>query len=394
MPTNLPPEAMDKWELVEAAHTPKEKMDAMIEFLKYVPHHKGTMKLRGEMNRKISLIRADLEKKKRMGTGKSSGGPKLFVEKEGSAQIALIGMTNVGKSCLMTATTNSKVVVTPTPYSTHEPVPGIMDYEDVQFQIVEAPAVLEGSSNGRAAGHVTLGLARNADGVVLMVDLSRDPIEQLDLILGELEKSRVLVNKPSGKVEIERRPAGAALRIILVGKLLDCSMHDVEDLLRRYKVHDAIVHISGNVTLDDVEDAIFETTTYKPAVIVGNKLDLPGAAANLRRLKKYVDGKLPVIAMSCEQKTGIDELGRALLESLNVIRVYTKEPGSHENTGRPFVLRRGATINDLAKNIHKELVWNFLFAMVWAKRLPFSPKKVGLGFALEDGDIVEIHAKI
>ena len=144
---------------------------------------KAPSKLRGEMNRKISLIRADLDKKKRMGTGKGGGGPKLFVEKEGSAQIALIGMTNVGKSWLMTATTNSKAVVTPTPYSTHEPVPGIMNYRDVQFQIVEAPAVMEGSAGGRAAGHVTLGLARNADGVILMLDLSRDPIEQLELIL-------------------------------------------------------------------------------------------------------------------------------------------------------------------------------------------------------------------
>jgi len=394
MPTNLPPEAMDKWELVEAAHTPKEKMDAMIEFLKYVPHHKGTMKLRGEMNRKISLIRADLDKKKRMGTGKSSGGPKLFIEKEGSAQIALIGMTNVGKSCLMTATTNSKVIVTPTPYSTHEPVPGIMNYGHVQFQIVEAPAVMEGSADGRAAGHVTLGLARNADGVILMVDLSRDPIEQLELILAELEKSRVLVSKPSGKVDIDRRHAGAALRIILVGKLLDCSMQDVEDLLRSYKITDAIVRISGEIRLDDVEDAIFETTTYKPAVIVANKLDLKGTEANLKLLKQYVNGRLPIVAMSCEQKTGINELGRALLESLNVVRVYTKDPGSREDTGHPFVLKHGATVNDLAKNIHKEMLQNFMFAMVWAKRLPFSPKKVGLGFILEDGDIVEIHTRI
>jgi len=394
MPTNLPPEAMDKWELVESAHTPKEKMDAMIEFLKYVPHHKGTMKLRGEMNRKISLIRADLDKKKRMGTGKSSGGPKLFIEKEGSAQIALIGMTNVGKSCLMTATTNSKVIVTPTPYSTHQPVPGIMSYANVQFQIVEAPAVMEGSADGRAAGHVTLGLARNADGVILMVDLSRDPIKQLELVLVELEKSRVLVSRPSGRVDIDRRHAGATLRVILVGKLLDCSMQDVEDLLHSYKITDAIVRISGAVRLDDVEDAIFETTTYKPAVVVANKLDLKGAAANLRVLKQYVNGKLPVIAMSCEQKTGINELGQALLESLKVIRIYTKEPGSNKETGHPFVLKHGATINDLAKNIHKEFVQNFTFAMVWAKRLPFSPKKVGLNFVLDDGDIVEIHTRI
>jgi ribosome-interacting GTPase 1 len=394
MPTNLPPEAMDKWELVEAAHTPREKMDAMIEFLKYVPHHKGTMKLRGEMNRKISLIRADLDKKKRMGTGKSSGGPKMFVEKQGSAQVALIGMTNVGKSCLMKATTNSKVLVTPTPYSTHEPVPGIMTYGDVQFQIVEAPAVMEGSADGRAAGHVTLGLARNADGVILMVDLSLDPIKQLELLLDELEKSRVLVNKPSGRVYVERRHAGSALRIILVGRLLDCSMQDVEDLLRSYKLNDAIVKISGDIRLDDVEDAIFETTTYKPAVIVANKLDLKGAATNLRILKQYVNGKLPVIAMSCEQKSGIPELGKALFESLKVIRVYTKDPGSKQDTGHPFVMKYGATINDLARNIHKEMLENFMFAMVWAKRLPFSPKKVGMNFVLDDGDIVEIHTRL
>jgi len=394
MPNNLPPEALDKWEEVEAAHGQKAKMDAMIEFLKYVPQHKGTMKLRGEIKKKIAIIRDDLENKKRKGTGKSSGGPKLFVEKQGSAQIALVGVTNVGKSCLMTAATNSKVLVTPTPYSTHEPVPGIMTYSDVQFQIVEAPAVIDGSADGRVAGHVTLGLARNADGVILMVDLSRDPIGQLELVLGELEKSRVLVNKPSGHVDIERRHAGAALRIILVGKLVDCSMQDVEDLLRSYKISDAIVRISGDVSFDDEEDAIFETTIYKPAVIVANKLDLKGAEANLRHLKQYVNGKLPVVAMSCEQKTGLNELGHALFESLKVIRIYTKEPGSNKETGHPFVMKHGATINDLAKNIHKELVQNFMFAMVWAKRLPFSPKKVGLGFMLEDGDVVEIHTRV
>ena len=394
MPTNLPPEAMDKWELVEAAKTPKEKMDAMIEFLKFVPHHKGTMKLRGEMNRKIALIRDDLDKKKRMGTGKSSGGPKLFIEKEGSAQIALIGMTNVGKSCLMRATTNSKVQVTPTPFSTHEPVPGIMSYKDVQYQIVEAPAVMEGAAEGKAGGNVTLGLARNADGVILMLDLGRDPIVQLELILAELEKTRVLVYKPSGRVDIDRRHSGTALRVILVGKLLGCSMAEVEQVLREYHVHDAIVRISGEVSLKDVEDAIFESTIYKPAVIVANKLDLPGAAANLQCLKQHVKNKLPVVAMSCERKLGMEELGKGLFDALGLIRIYTKEPGMRAHSDHPFALRKGATVNELAKNIHKELLMNFMFAMVWAKRLPFSPKKVGMNFVLDDGDIVEIHARI
>ena len=394
MPTNLPPEAMDKWEEVETAHTPQEKLKKMQEFLSCVPQHKGTLKLRGQIKKKMALIRKDMEDKKRKGTGKGGGGPKLFIEKEGAAQVALLGMTNVGKSSLLAALTNANVEVSATPYTTRQPAPSIMNYLDVQFQIVEAPAVMEGSADGRAWGPVTLGLARNADGVILMVDLSSDPVGQLELVLAELEKSRVLVSKPSGRVDIDRRHAGAALRIILVGRLVDCSIRDVEDLLRGYKISDAIVRISGDVSLDDVEDAIFESTIYKPALVVANKLDLKGAQANLRVLKRYVNGKLPVIAVSCERKIGLDELGSALFESLGVIRIYTKEPGMKVHSDHPFALRRGATVNDLAKNIHKEFVVNFLFAMVWAKRLPFSPKKVGLNFVLDDGDIVEIHTKI
>jgi len=394
MPTNLPPEALDKWAAVEAARSPREKMEAMIEFLKYVPHHKGTMKLRGEINRKIALIREDLDKKKRLGTGKSRGGPKLFIEKGASAQIVLVGMTNVGKSSLMNATTNSKVVVTPTPFSTHVPVPGIMYYKDVSYQIVEAPAVMEGAAEGKAGGNVTLGLARNADGVILMVDLTYDPVKQLELLLEELEKSRVIVTKASGgQVNIERRPAGAKLRIIVTGKLVDCSYKEVEELLRNYRINDAIVRISGDVTLEDVENAIYENTIYKPAVVVANKLDVNGTAANLKALQTHLNGCLPIVPMSCERKLGIPELGKAIFDSLGIIRIYTKEPGEKAHSDHPFAMRKGATVNDLAKNIHKELLSKFLFAMVWAKRLPFSPKKVGLSFVLDDGDIIEIHAK-
>ena len=394
MPTNLPPEALDKWAEVEAAHGQKQKLQKMQEFLACVPQHKGTMKLRGQIKKKMAIIRSDLEDKKRKGTGKGSGGPRLFVEKEGTAQIALLGDTNVGKSCLMSALTNANVTVSPTPYCTREPVPGIMTYMDVQFQMVEAPALMHGSADGRAWGLQTLGLARNADGLILMVDLSRDPVEQMELVLGELEKTRVLVAKPKGKVDIDRRYAGAALRIILVGKLLGTTMREVEDLLRSYKISDAIVRISGEVTLEDVEDAIFESTIYKPTLVVANKLDVKGAERNLRVLKRFINGKMPIIAVSCERRIGLDDVGKAIIEALGVIRIYTKEPGMRVHSDHPFALRRGATVNELAKNIHKELVSNFLFAMVWAKRLRFSPKKVGLNFVLEDGDIVEIHTKI
>lgn len=391
MPTNLPPDAKKKWAEVEATRYPRERILRMEEFLSLVPKHKGTNKLRGQIKKQIAVLRKEIEEKRRKKTGK--GGPKFFIEKEGAAQIVLIGLTNVGKSSLLSTVTNAKVEVSATPYTTREPVPGILVYQDVQFQVLEAPALMEGSADGRAWGLQTLALARNADGLILMVDLSRDPVAQLELVLGELEKTRVLLSKPRGRVEIERKYMGAGLRIILIGKFVDCSMRDVEELLRSYRVNDAVVKISGEASLDEVEDAIFESTVYKPAVIVANKVDVAGAEANLRLLKVYVGDKLPVLPVSCEKHMGLRRLGETLFKALNVIRVYTKEPNQREFSKKPFILKKGATVYDLAKSIHSDFRENFSFAKVWAERLVFSPQKVGISFVLDDGDVAEIHLK-
>ena len=393
MPTNLPPEAKDKWAEVEATNDPKLKLQKYQEFLAEVPQHKGTMKLRGTVKRKMALIRQELEEKKSKRTGLRSGGPKFFVEKEGSAQIALLGMTNVGKSSLLAAVTNAKVAVSPVPFTSRDPVPSIMNYKDIQFQVVETPAMTEGASEGRLWGTQTIACARNADGLILMVDLSEDPVAQLQVVQGELEKSRIATSTPKGRVDIDRKHTGAALRIVLVGRLIDCSMQEVETLLRDGRINDAVVKISGEVKLEDVEDAIFQTAMFKPTLIVANKLDVKGAANNLRALERYVQGKLPIIGISCEQRMGLEKLGEAVFKTMDIIRIYTKEPSKRDPSSKPFTLKKGATLQDLAKSIHGEFIKNFAYARVWAKRLVFSPQKVGLTFVLDDCDIVEIHTK-
>ncbi|MEM2536909.1 MAG: TGS domain-containing protein [Candidatus Bathyarchaeia archaeon] len=304
-----------------------------------------------------------------------------------------MGLTNVGRSSLLSALTNARVEVSPAPYTTREPVPGMLNYEDIQFQLVEAPALREGAAEGKAWGLQTLALARNADGLILMVDLTQEPVEQLSIILGELEKTRILVSKPRARVEIERKFMGAGLRIIVLGRLLDCTFKDVEELLKSYRVTDAVVKIYGEATLDDVEDAVFESTTYKPAIIVANKIDVEGAEANLKLLEEYVGGQLPIIAVSCKTGQGLEEIGACLFQALDLIRVYTKEPSERNPSPKPFVLRRGSTVHDLARNIHSDFSENFAYAKVWSKRLIFSPQKVGATFVLEDGDVVEIHTK-
>ena len=261
------------------ARNPKEKLQLLQEFLSLVPKHKGTEKLRANVKTKMATLRKEIEEKKRRKVG--GQGPKYLIEKEGAAQVIILGQTKVGRSSLLASVTNAKVEVSDYPFTTVEPVPGMLYFEDLQFQIVEAPAMIEGASEGKAWGQQILALVRNADGLILMVDLTRNPCEQLSLILKELEATRILVRRPSGRVEIERKHMGVGLRIFVIGKLVDCTLREVETLLKSYRISNAIVKIHGNTTLDDVEDSIFESAVFRPTLIVANKLDIEGAKESL-----------------------------------------------------------------------------------------------------------------
>jgi len=392
MPTNLPSEARHKWNEVSMARDPAEKLRLMREFLSLVPKHKGTAKLCAQVKRQMAILRREIEEKKRRRTGR--GGPKFFIEKEGAAQIVILGPTKVGRSSLLASLTNARVEVSSYPFTTTEPIPGMMPYLDIQFQIVEAPALVRGAADGEGWGLQTLALARNADGLLLMVDLSNRPAEQLRLIIDELEKARIVTQKPKAQITIERKHMGFGLRIVIMGKLIDCTSKDIEELLKAYRIRDAIVKIQGEASLDDIEDAIFESTVYRPAIILANKADLVNNVQQvIDELGRVVKDKLKIIPISCKTKLNLDKLGKEIFGMLDIIRVYTKEPDEKKPSPKPFILKREPTVMDLAKQIHSDFVERFLFARVWSDRLSFSPQKVGLNFKLEDGDIVEIHAR-
>ncbi|MEA2090033.1 MAG: GTPase, partial [Thermoproteota archaeon] len=392
MPANLPAEAKHKFSEASRARNPQQKLRLLQEFLSLVPKHKGTEKLCAQTKRKIASLRREIEQEKQR-RKVARGGPKYFIQKQGAAQIVILGPTNVGRSSLLAALTNAKPKISSYPCTTQMPIPGMFPYEDIQFQLIEAPPLLPGAANGTAWGPQALTQARNADGLILMVDLTENPIEQLALIQNELTKARILTQKPHARVEIEPRHVGAGLRIIINGKLVNCTQKQIEELLKTYRVADATIKIHGDATLDDVEDAVFESTTYHPAVIIANKTDQPKAAENLETLRKAVDNQLPIIAVSCKTKQGLKKLASTLFQILDVIRVYTKQPNQPKPSSKPFILPKNSTIQHLSKQIHSDFQKNFSHAKIWSKRLPFSPQKVGLDFVLEDGDVAEIHLK-
>ena len=391
MPANLPAEARHKWREASETRKPEDKIRKLREFLSLVPKHKGTENLRAQVKRKVATLRREIAEKKHRKVG--VGGPKFFVEKEGDAQIVILGPTNVGRSSLLSLLTNAKVEISNYPYTTKEPTPGMFQHQDLQFQMVETPALMEGSADGGAWGLQTLTAARNADGLLLMIDLSGDPVGQFHLISQELEKAKILTRKPKARVEIERKYMGAGLKIVVLGRLIDCTLKDVKQLLKSYGIRDATVKIQGEATIDDVEDAIFEGTVYRPAIIIANKANIRNAAKKVEQLKDLVEGETRILLVSCKDKSGLEKIGSEIFEMLDIIRVYTKEPIERFPSKKPFTLRKGSTILDLAKRIHSDFYKQFSYAKVWSKRLRFSPQKVGRTFTLKDGDTVEIYMK-
>jgi len=389
MVTNLPAEAKAKWAEVVACRSLPEKVRLMREFLSLVPKHKGTSKLVANVKRRIAELEEEVERSKTRRKGSGAG---FAIPKEGAGQIVILGPPNVGKSSLLASVTNAKPEISPLPFTTQKPIPGMLQYEDIQFQLVEAPAIVEGAAEGRMGGTQILSLARNADGLILMVDLSDNPVDQLIMLLSELERAGIVVEKPEGEVEIIRRSHGVGIQIMGGGVLVDCTYEDVKALLNSYRITSALVRISGKVSLDDIENSLFSSSVYKPTLIIANKFDTPNAKADLMSLKKEMEGrKIPFIVASCLNKEGLENLGETIFRMLEIIRIYTKEPSSKEPSGKPLVLKQGASVIDVAKKLHSEMYKNFKYARIWGPSAKYSGERVGSSHILMDGDIVEIH---
>lgn len=388
MPANLTAEAKAKWNKAQQARTAKEKIPALQEFLSAIPKHKGNERLRAQTKRKIALLRAEVQTKHRRGAGRAA---ERTIEKAGAAQIAVLGLTKVGRSSLLAAVTAAKPVVASYPYATKETVPGMMQFEDLQFQLIELPALVPEEDGRFVFQEGSADLVRNCDGLILMVDLGADPVEQLDLILAELARSQVSTTKLESNISILKTKTGG-IQLSTAGHLIGCTRDQVVSLLNGYGISNAVVRTLGDITLDDVEDVIFETSlTYKATIVVANKADLSSARENSGRLVEKLGSRMQVLVTSCLTRFGLSDLGKELFETLDIIRVYTKEPNAPGPSPEPFVVKRGTTIGELSRLIHTAIFRQFKYARVWGKSASYPGERVGIGHVLSDGDAVEIH---
>jgi ribosome-interacting GTPase 1 len=266
----------------------------------------------------------------------------------------------------------------------------MLPYEDIQFQLVEIPPIIDGSSEGRAEGFMNLSSVRNADGVIVVLDMTNDPVGNFLMVSEELENTRILISPPTGSVEIEKRGHGKDIQFIWEGELLDCSEDDIINLLAGYRIGSALVRIIENVSLDLVEDAIFGNAVYRPCFILANKIDLNNDPKMLEQLLQSAS-PIEVIPVSMKETLDIATMiGKKIFDMLNITRIYTKEPGK-DPAKDPIVCGPGTTVGDLARIIHNDFYERFKYARIWGPAAKFDNEKVGLDRKLLDGTVIQLY---
>ncbi|MGE5097035.1 MAG: GTPase, partial [Betaproteobacteria bacterium] len=319
MPANLSPEYKAAEASFRRARDPHERLDCLREMLRTIPKHKGTEKLQADIKARIKALSEDFEGGRK---GGGHGGPALVIRPEGAAQVALLGPPNSGKSSLHARLTGSEAHVAPYPFTTQFPQPGMMPHEDVHFQLIDLPAI--------SAEHPVPWLASTlqmADAALLVMDLGDadcvDELAQVESLLAE-----------RGVTLTERWDAAA-----------------------------------------DDEDPF---AVRLPTLLLANKCDqLAAVDEEIEAFRELSGERFPTMKVSAAKGQGLDALGAWLFDRLGVVRVYTKAPGHAFEKTRPFTLRRGRTVSDVARLVHKDLERSLKYARIWGGHSEFEGQQVG-----------------
>lgn len=327
MPANLTPEYKEAERQLRAAKTDSERLVCLEYMLSVIPKHKGTDKMQGDLKRRISKLKDNLEQQ----THSRKKGFSYRIHKEGAGTVGLVGPPNVGKSQLFQALSGVEAKVGDYPFTTLEPHPGMMPFEDIHIQLVDFPPVSEEHTE-----NWVFDLIKSCDVFLLILDLKDgDPLEQLQTTLALLEQRHFLPLWDDQPVE-----AGPSVA--------------------------------------------------RRGLVVANKLDAPGAEETLGLLEAMLEEPLPLLAVSTAEGTGLEALRRRIYQLLDIMRIYTKTPGRKADLAAPYAVRRGATLIEFAQAVHLDFAHSLKSGKVWGST-KFDGMTVKRDYVLQEGDVVELH---
>ncbi len=200
MPINAPPEYFKAEMRFQGAKTKEEKVLALEEMIRFLPHHHGSEKMHAELKSRLAKLKKETTAKK--------GGKTVGIAKEGEAQVCIVGFTNSGKSTLLAALTGAKPKISEHPYTTTKPEVGMMDYKGVKIQLVEIPSTFEQQ-------HLSITRTSN---LIILAAKNEGEKEELGRILSEnfIHVKSVFVNPFADEPEKIKDAIWSALGLMVV----------------------------------------------------------------------------------------------------------------------------------------------------------------------------------
>ena len=226
MTTNAGFEYSKALEKYQEAKTDEDKLRALELMFQTAPKHKSSEKLQKDIKVKISRLKARIEKERTQQKGKRF---QITVKKEGIAQIVILGVTNSGKSYLLSKLTNAKPLISEVEYTTKLPEQGIMELNGMKIQIVEIPSITTDFVN-KENGRTFASIIKSADLILILI--RNNLKEELKLIINELDRANIKLNE---KIE-ESYVLKSIKSIIVVNKdvnfkLMNFNIYNIKDNL-------------------------------------------------------------------------------------------------------------------------------------------------------------------
>ena len=345
----------------------------------------------------IGLLKAKIARLKREmqenvhGKTMHSGGENIGfdVRKTGDATVVLIGLPSVGKSTLLNSLTNAKSRVASYQFTTLTAVPGMMHYRGAKIQVLDMPGIIEGASGGKGFGKRVLSVARNADLVLIVLDVFQP--HHLSVLKKELAEAGIRLDEQPPNILIEKTATGGISVNAQVP--IKTSERLIKEIMRLYGLHNGRLIIrEPNLTDDQLIDVLNGNRIYVPSVVVLNKIDLVNASF-VQEIKSKIVGNNNnnnFIAISADSAINIDVLKEVIYQRLGFIRVYMRPKGRETDFKEPLIIKNGATVEDVCNKIHRNMAKNFRYGLVWGRSAKFAGQKVGLDHKVADEDILTI----
>jgi len=304
--------------------------------------------------------------------------------------VGLIGFPSVGKSTLLVKLTGTKSEIAAYEFTTLTCIPGTFNYKGCTIQLLDLPGIIEGAKDGKGRGRQVIGVARTCNLLLVILDAGK-PMTHKRIIEKELEGFGIRLNASPPAISFKQKDRGGV--IVTLSGVKELSFLDkalITNILKEYRISNAEITFRCDATVDQLIDVVEGNRVYIPCLYVLNKIDTITLEELdvLSRVPHYV----PICA---DLEWNFDELLEKIWQYLNMIRIYTKPKGQIPDYNSPVVLSRNySTIEQFCVRIHKALLSQFKYALVWGTSVKHNPQKVGKEHVLNDEDVVQIVKKI